>query len=113
MVGIDKIEKGIASYVDNELMPNLPKNGIEKVIIGTGIGLAIRKSGKILNELKENKVVLALDIVDQNGEVDIDLLAEELKKHIEASGFVVEVPMLGEMRFHKGDIDKLYSYITN
>lgn len=112
MVTIDKIEQGVAAYLDAELMPKLPSTGIEKVLTGTAVSLIIRRSGKILDSYKNNKMVQMLGIMDAEGNVDIDVLAEELKKNLPADGVKVEVPVIGAMTFKKEDIDKLHEYIT-
>lgn len=112
MVTINKIEKGVAEYLDNELMPKLPSSGIEKVIVGTAMSLGIRKYGAIIEGYKDNKMVQTLGIMNNEGLVDIDILAEEFKKNMPSEGLKVEVPMLGELKFNKEDVDKLYRYIT-
>lgn len=111
MVSIDKIEQGVANYLDGELMPQLQGNGIERVIIGTAASLMIRKSGAIIESYKDNKLVQMLGIMDEKGNVDVDTLVEEVKKNISKDGIKVEVPMIGTLTFHKEDVDKLYDYI--
>lgn len=111
MVTITKIEQGVAAYLDSELMPKLPETGLEKILAGTAISLVIRRGGKILDSYRNNKTVQLLGIMDAEGNVDIDVLAEELKKNMPADGVKIDVPMIGAMTFHKSDIDKLYSYI--
>ena len=107
MVSVDKIEQGVANYLDAELMPQLKGNGIEKVIVGTTASLLIRKTGTIIEGYKDNKLVKMLGIIDDNGAVDVDTLVEEVKKNIPKEGVKVEVPILGTLTFHKDDVDKL------
>lgn len=111
MVSIDKIEKGVANYLDGELMPQLQNNGLEKVIVGTVVSLAISRSGAIVAGYKDNKLVQMLGIMDGNGDVDVEVLAAELKKNIPKEGVKVDIPIIGTMTFHKNDVDKLYEYI--
>lgn len=113
MVSINKIEQGVAAYLDSEIMPQLQNGSLEKVIAGTAISLAIRKSGKILAGYKNNKAIQMLELMDSEGNVDVDILAEELKKNIPTEGFKIEVPLIGAMTFHKDDVDKLHKYIVN
>lgn len=112
MVSIDKIEKGVAAYMDSEIMPQLPNGGIEKVLAGTALSLVIRRSGTILEGYRNNQVVRMLGIMDEEGNVDVDVLAEELKKNITSDGVKIEIPIIGKMTFHKEDVDKLHEYIT-
>lgn len=112
MVSIEQIEAGVASYLDEELMPNFPDNGIQKVIAGTVIGLAIRKSGSLVLALRDNPYVKMLEIMDEEGNVDLETLKDEFKRNVSESGFTLDIPMFGTMTFHKSDIDRLYKHIT-
>lgn len=111
MVSIEKIEQGVANYLDKELMPQLNNNDWERVVVGTAVSLAIRKSGTIVAGYKDHKVVKMLGIMDEKGDVDLETLVPELKKNIPQSGFKVDVPVIGTLTFHKEDVDKLYEFI--
>lgn len=112
MVTMKQIEQGVAAYLDTELMPQLPSTGLEKVLAGTAISLFIRRSGTILESYKDNKTIQMLGVMDGEGNVDVDLLATELKKNIPDEGVKVDIPMIGAMKFHKEDVTKLHEYIT-
>lgn len=111
MVTINKIEHGIAAYLDSELMPKLPNSGWERLISGTAISLFIKKSGTILMSYKDNQVVQMLGVMDTEGNVDVETLAEEIKKNMPSEGLKLEIPAIGVMTFRKDDVDKLYDYI--
>lgn len=111
MVTIKQIGQGVAAYLDAELMPQFPAQGIEKVLAGTAISLLIRRSEKILESYKDNKIIQMLGIMDEEGNVDVDVLTEELKKNISSDGVKIEVPIIGKMTFHKDDVNKLNEYI--
>lgn len=112
MVTIEQIEKGLASYLDSELMPNLQLEGIQKVLTGTAIGLFIKRSENIVKSYADKPFVKLLGIMDDNGDVDIDILTKELKTNIPEEGVSINVPLLGTMKFHKSDVDVLYKHIT-
>lgn len=113
MVSIANIQKGLAAYLDNEVLPQFPSNGLERVLAGTAIGLGIRKSGSIIMGYKDHKAVQMLEIMDADGNVDVNVLAEELKKNVPVDGVKIDVPMIGGMTFHKEDVDKLKEYIIS
>jgi hypothetical protein len=113
MVSISSIEQGFANYLDTELMTKLPQNGFQKVIAGTVISLTIRKSGAIISSLKDNSFVKMLEVMDEDGNVDIDTLKDEFKKQMPDAGVKVDVPYIGVMTFKKNDVDKLYDYIVS
>jgi hypothetical protein len=112
MVSIDSIEKGVATYLDTELMNKLPQSGFQRVIAGTAISLAIKKSGNIVEGLKDDPFVKMLEIMDADGNVDIETLKDEVKAQFPADGIKADIPMIGVVTFHKADIDKLYNCIV-
>lgn len=111
MVSVNQIEQGIASFLDTEFMPNLPQNGIQKVMAGTAISLIIKRSGNIVREFTNNSFVKMLGIMDEEGNMDIDILRSELKANMPETGVVMDLPMIGTLTFHKGDVDTLYNHI--
>lgn len=111
MVPVNKIEQGLASYLDAELMPSLPSSGIQKVLVGTAMSIMIKKSSTIVEELKSNSFVKMLGIIDDRGNVDIETLRTELKKNMPEDGVKIEIPVVGVMTFTKDDIDTLYDHI--
>lgn len=111
MVSMAQIESGIANYLDAELMTKLPENTVQRVLAGTAISLAIKKSQPIFAKLKENSFIQMLEIFDADGNVDIETLRDEFKKQITEAGVKVEFPMIGTMTFHQADVDKLYNHI--
>lgn len=113
MVTIQQIQSGLAAYLDAEMMPKLPANGVQKVITGAAMGLLIKRSGAIIQEYSQHPFVKMLGITDENGNWDLDSLKTEVKKQIDGNGFDVEVPMLGVMTFHQADVDKLVTYIKS
>ena len=87
MVTIDQIMRGAARFADNEVIPHLPT--------GKGIGAGI---------------ALAL-IMDESGSVDLDRLYNAARPKLDGQKLPVNIPIIGELRFDVGDLDKLYRYI--
>lgn len=114
MVTIDKIEHGVAAYLDSELMPKIAGNQFEKVVAGTAVSLLIRRGGNMIANATNSSTIKMLGIVDEAGNIDIDAVYEEMKKNMPTEGPVkVELPIIGVLSFNKDDLDKLYEYITN
>lgn len=111
MVHVSKIEQGLASYLDAELMPSLPNSGIQKVLVGTAMSVMIKKSSNIVEELKNNSFVKMLGLIDDHGNVDIETLRTEFKKNMPEEGVKIEIPVVGTMTFTKDDVDTLYDHI--
>lgn len=111
VVSVECIGKGVAKFADREILKNV--DGWRKVVVGAAIALAINRSRDIAASYRENSVVKMLKIFDDTGNVDIDILREVVKDSISNNGFVITVPILGELKFHKSDIDNLYNDIMS
>ena len=114
MVTVDKIESGIAKFVDNEVMPAMPTTGLQKIAVGVVISLFIKRLGPIMEQLKTNPTVAMLGVFNPAGEVDIDLLYESVKEQFPKEGLRIEIPATNStFTFKANDVDRLYSYIVN
>jgi hypothetical protein len=109
MVTIDQAMRGVAQYADNEIIPHLP---VGKGI-GAGIALAlIMDGGKAqLLKLRENPAVQMMGIMDDEGNIDLDRLYNAARTRVDGKKLPITVPIIGELRFDVGDLDKLYRYI--
>lgn len=111
MIAFDKVQKGIAAYLDNEVMPALKDEGWKRVAAGAAISLALSRSADFIPILQENQFVKAMKLMDENGNIDVEALVPVLKDQLAKEPMVVSLPMMGDMTFHEQDIDKLYDYI--
>lgn len=111
MVSVDKIERGFASFVDQDIAPNLSCSTVKGLAISVGAAVLSKRMGTALASLKGNDMLMALGMVDSQGNVDIDIVKEELMKKMTAEGIKLEVPMIGELVFSREDIERLYRRI--
>lgn len=111
MVGMDKVQKGLAAFVDRELAPSL--SGWDKVIVAGGSGLMIANLPKLIAQYAGNPVVAAMGIYDkENNLVNIDALYKAASPYIGTEALPVKIPMLGiTVKMGKSEIDTLYRYI--
>lgn len=112
MATIAQIEAGAAKYIDEELAPKIPTNipygQIKKIAAVAGAVYAVKKR---LRELIASPAVTAIGAVDENGDVDVDGIAEAFLDQVPKDGFSVDVPILGPLTFFKEDVEKLVDYI--
>ena len=117
MVTIDKFKKGLANYADAEIVSKIPENGFKKIMIGTAISLYINNLEKIVMSQKDNFYVAALGVVQPDGAVDAERIAEAIKKNIPSQGARVNVDILGthiaDMTLYPNDIDNILYHINN
>lgn len=118
MVTVDKLVNGVAKYMDNDLLPSITHDSLQKFFIGTACSLALRRADAFIRMLSTNKMVAALDVVKENGEIDVELLKEVALPNIPENGIKVELPLpefIGgpvALTFMAEDVEKLYNYIT-
>ena len=90
MATINQIRAGLAAYYDTEIRQTLP--GMKGIVYGAAVGLALAKPEKLL--AKVLPAAQMLGIVEDDGQIDVDTLAREIKKQMASAG--------GEMRFEIG-----------
>lgn len=112
MVEIARIERGIARYLDAELIPQLPENSWKQFGAGIISGLVAKRGGMVIESYKRHPAAVAFGLVDASGSVDVDVLRQLAKDRIPDMGLPMEVPMLGKVTIYRADIDKLYEYIV-
>lgn len=108
MVNMDKIQRGIALFIDREMMPNL--SGWEKVLIGGGATIAV---AKLPNIILQYPIIAAMGLYDkETNQMDIDTLYQSVVLHIGTEPLPVKIPVLGmTVKVGKQEIDALYKYI--
>lgn len=108
IVTIDQAMRGAMRYADNEVIPHLPGGKG----IGAGIALALIMDGgrsRIL-ALREHPAVKLMQIMDEQGNIDLDRLYNAARPKFE-NKLSVSVPFIGELKFDQNDVDKLCKYI--
>ena len=113
MVSIERVEKGIANYMDTELMTKLPANGWERVVIGAAIGIAVKRSERVVNALRDNAIARALGVLTEDGSVDVDVLKDAAMEQVKKQGFaeIGGIPIIKKITFRAEDVEKLYQCI--
>ena len=111
MVSIEAIEHGMARYLDEELLPKLPRDGIKGFGIGVVATLMIKRGGNMLRDLSKNKAIQAMGIIAPDGAVDLELLKEACMGNIPQTGLPIELPAGLAIRLTEQDVETMYRYI--
>lgn len=111
MVEIQKIEAGIARYLDAELIPKLPENSWKQFGVGLVSALVAKRGGAVLNSFRSHPVLKAFGVVDEAGCWDVDVLREIAKERIPETGLPADVPFIGKLTIYRADVDKLHEHI--
>lgn len=101
MESVDQVKRGIANFIDAEVVPVMPKwKGI-----ALAVGASLMIEGKT-DELLNHPLVKMMGVV--NGDkIDVDKLYSSFKTKAQGQ-WPIEI---GEIKMNEGDFDKLYQYI--
>lgn len=97
------VELVIGKYIKDVVLPVMPSS-LMKFALATGSVLVMGKTEKLIQE--HMKLLQSMEIIDQEGNVDIEALHKAAKEGIKATGGKIEIKGL---IFNEQDIDKLYS----
>lgn len=109
MVSIDRIQSGIARYLDTEIVPKM--SGVNKWLVSAVASAYISDAPELLRKLNGNKAIVALNLIDEAGNVDIDKVYQHLKPIAAKCSAPITLPVVGTLTFTEQDVDSLYAYI--
>lgn len=111
MVTISQAQKGIANFIDREVIPKL--SVWERVVVGAGAGLITAKLPEVLANYASHPLLASLKVVDlQRGEIDINALYSAAMPYIGADQIPIKIPMVGvTIKMGQSEFETLYKYI--
>lgn len=110
MVTIDKVKSGAAQWIDRELQPKM--SGLSRWVFGAlGTGVVL-KLDKLAENMRNNPIVSAMGIIDDNNMVDVDMLYQLIMPQAEKCPAEISLPSVGTIRLTADDVRNLYTYIT-
>ena len=110
MVTMQQVKTGLVKYIDTDVLPHL--TGIKKLGLGVYTALAANNVVDLIEKYRDHPAVAVLDVIDTDGNVDIDKLYQAIAPQF-ANGEkqVINIPLIGDMTVDKSDLEKLYRYI--
>lgn len=106
MVTREQFKSGVAMYLNDEFVAKVP--GIKKWIVVLISNEMLAQMDSTLDRLPVNSYIT------KDGMIDIDRLYRDMSRIAESTGEVTEnIPLLGDVRFSKKDIDELYRLIAS
>ena len=103
MKTVDQISRGVANFYDTEVRPSL--SGFKAIAYGVAVG---RIAGRLPALMEQYASVLAPLGVVENGMVDVEGLATELRSQMEKNGGALSIPIMGDVfTFKPHDVDTL------
>lgn len=87
-------------------------NDWQEMIARIAVSRVVGNGEKIKTALENNPFIRTFAIIDENGNVDVDGLARDLKEQISQKGKLsFSIPMFGTFCFTAEDVDKLHRTI--
>ena len=111
MYSYERVLNGLTKYIDDEIVNKLP--GWKKWVVGSGLGMMLSNADEIFRQIKDNEFVKMLNLVDEQGRINVEEIYKELKKQAQKSSASIELPMVGAFVLNDQDVDKLYHLITS
>nr|DAX82489.1 MAG TPA: hypothetical protein [Caudoviricetes sp.] len=74
------------------------------------LALIMEGSREKVLALREHPVVKLMQIMDEQGNIDLDRLYNAARPKFE-NKLSMSLPFIGELKFDQNDVDKLYKYI--
>ena len=101
----EHVKNGVLQYAQTEIINKA--QGSTKFLLYTGLVLLSPKLDEMYKQYKDNAVVLALDIIKDNDDIDVDKLYMAMKEAINNVG---KFELMGVV-FNHEDVESLYRHI--
>ena len=110
-VSVAQIKNGVLKYVDQEIIGKTP--GLTQWVLIAAVSLYAQKADEVLGKFVQSDMAKTLDLVDEQGMVDLDKVKDCFETAASRTGAVVQrIPMLGNVTFTADDIRRLYELIA-
>lgn len=110
MVTVDKIQRGISRYLDEQLMPHM--KGKDRWVM-TGIAsLYMAKLPQIVQAFGAKPAVSALGIIGADGTIDIESIINSIRPAAKHCPAEIAIPLIsGSITITEQDLDNILRYI--
>lgn len=106
----ERVINGINKYINAEIYATM--NDWQEILARIAIGRMLGNTDHLKQSLAANGFLRTFALLDENGNVDIDSLARDLKAQIAAKGkMTISIPLMPALTFKPEDVDVLYQYI--
>lgn len=110
-VDTGKIVRGMAHFMDEEMLPQM--TGMPKVLGGVGMGMFLNNAQHSLEAYKDKEWAKMIGLIDDRGEYCVEQVYEELLKQVRREPIVFDVPVIGRITMREQDVSRLYQHIMN
>ena len=106
----ERVIHGINKYINAEIYSTM--NDWQEVLARIAISRMIGNTDQLKNSLLTNGFIRTFAIMDDEGHVDVDGIARDLRHQLEEKGkMTISLPLMPSLTFKPEDVDVLYRYI--
>ena len=106
----ERVISGINKYINAEIYSTM--NDWQEILARIAIGRMLGNTDHLKQSLVSNGFLRTFALMDENGNVDIETLARDLKAQIAAKGkMTISLPLMPALTFKPEDVDTLHRYI--
>ena len=107
MVTVDKLQRGIARYIEEQVLPAM--KGADRWIITSAATMALAKLPGIV---QNNSALKMLGVIGADGTVDIENLIQSVRPAARATPMTINIPFTnGKITLTEQDLDNIARYI--
>lgn len=111
MVSFNRVLDGATAYIEQNIMPGM--SDWQEIAARIALARVFDNRESLKDYLINNGYIRTFALIDEEGNVDIDRLAAEIKNEIERKGKLeVNLKIFGRLRFEPSDVDNLHRMIT-
>lgn len=106
-----KVIDGISKYLDSEIYSGM--NEVQEFAARVFLGRFFSNHEALKQSLMNNEFLKLFNIIDEDGKVDVDTLATDIKREIARKDKITfSIPLFGKWMFKPSDVDVLVKTIT-
>ncbi len=111
MYKFERVIEGLSKYISDELYPDM--NDWQEFMARVVVGRILNNQDQIRDIISSNGFIRTFGIIDKDGNVDVETLAEDIKREISRKEKItLEIPMFGKITFRPSDIDVIHKKIA-
>lgn len=101
-----KVIDAFFGYLEKNMVPGM--NALQEIAFYSVKEAIDEEADGFIDTIKNKPLVRAMAAIDKEGDVDVDKLANRIRKGLESKGILeIDIPLYGPVRFVPEDIDNI------
>lgn len=114
MVHKSNIIPGLSKFIDTNILSHYPPTSLKRIAAAGAIAIYLNQNMTLVDKILQHPMVEAMNLVNDQGMVNIETLRDVYKNEINKVGFLrMHLPLLGDVDFTSDDLDSLYRILQS